>query len=418
MPSRSLDTSDSNLSLPSPPVTVSRIPLCEPHLDGREWEYVRDCLDSGWVSSVGQYVSRFERDVAARMDAKYAVATVNGTSALHIALQVSGVEPGDEVMVSTVTFIAPANAIRYVGAWPVFIDAEPRYWQMDVNKVADFLNRDCAWIAGAFRNRHTGRRVSAILPVHVLGHPVDMTPLMAIADDYGLAVIEDATESLGASYQGRPVGRHGHAACLSFNGNKIITSGGGGMFVTDDEAWAQRAAYLTTQAKDAGAEYVHQEIGYNYRLTNIQAALGVAQLERLDERVEVKRRIAGDYAARLAGVPGVECMREAPWARSAFWMYTMLVDQQLFGMSSRALMTILRDASIETRPLWQPLHCSPAHRGSYAVDCSTADRLYRDGISLPCSVGLTSEDQSRVISCIHHVREDREAAVLAPRRTS
>jgi perosamine synthetase len=349
---------------------------------------------------VGQYVTRFERDVAMRLGSRYSVATVNGTSALHIALKIVGVAPGDEVLVSTMTFIAPANAIRYLGAWPVFIDAEPRYWQMDVEKVADFLARDCRWTAGVLRNKHTGRRVSAMLPVHVLGHPVDMTPLVDLAHRYGLTVIEDATESLGASYHGRPVGHLGHAACLSFNGNKIITSGGGGMFVTDNEAWAQRATYLTTQAKENGVEYVHHEVGYNYRLTNIQAALGLAQFERMDEHVDAKRRVAANYAAALDGVPGLECMREAPWARSAFWMYTMLVDAQSFGMTSRTLMSILRESAIETRPLWQPLHCSPAHRGAYAVDCTTAERLYRDGISLPCSVGISEDSQRTVISGI------------------
>jgi len=384
----------------SRPCSAPRIPLCEPFLGGREWEYVRECLDSGWVSSVGPYVTRFERDVAMRLGSRYSVAIVNGTSALHIALKIVGVALDDEVLVSTMTFIAPANAIRYLGAWPVFIDAEPHYWQMDVEKVADFLARDCRWTAGVLRNKHTGRRVSAMLPVHVLGHPVDMNPLMELAERYRLVVIEDATESLGAYYHGRPVGRLGHAACLSFNGNKVITAGGGGMLVTDNEEWARRAKYLTTQAKDDGLEYVHQEVGYNYRLTNVQAALGVAQLERLDQHVEAKRRIAEQYASALASVPGIECIREAEWARGAFWMYTVLIDAPTFGMTSRTLMHVLGESGIETRPLWQPLHCSRAHDGAYAVDCTTAERLHRDGLSLPSSVGLSLDAQAIVTSRI------------------
>jgi perosamine synthetase len=383
------------------------IPLCEPHLGGHEWKYVKECLDTGWVSTVGRFVTRFEQQTAARLGARHAVATVNGTSALHIALQLAGVGRDEEVLVSTLTFIAPANAIRYIGAWPVFIDAEPRTWQMDVQKVADFLARECRSTHGVLRNRHTGRRVRAIVPVHVLGHPVDMDPLLAIAAHYDLTVIEDATEALGAEYRGRPVGRPlglgSHVACLSFNGNKLITTGGGGMLITDDESFAQRARYLTTQAKDDPVEYVHHEVGYNYRLTNVQAALGVAQLEQLDVHVEAKRRIARTYAAALEDVPGVDLMREASWARSAFWMYTVLVHPRVCGVTSRRLLNLLADVGIQTRPLWQPLHLSVAHRGAFAGDCTVAERLYRQAISLPCSVGLSSVEQAAVISALTRI---------------
>lgn len=376
------------------------IPLCEPHLGGREWEYVKDCLDSGWVSSVGAYVTRFEQEVAAWIGVRAAVATVNGTAALHVALRAAGVERDDEVLVSTLTFIAPANAIRYAGAWPVFIDAEPHFWQMDVQKAADFLARDCRWTRGALINRHTGRRVRALLPVHILGHPVDMHPMLQIAARYELPVIEDATESLGAEYRGRRVGHLGHAACLSFNGNKLITTGGGGMVLTDDDAWATRVKYWTTQAKDDGVEYEHREVGYNYRLTNLQAAMGVAQFERLPAHVDAKRRIAKAYTSALASLPGIEPMQEAPWARSVFWMYTVLVHPRAFGMSSRTLLQALARAGVQTRPLWQPLHRSAAHAGAYAVDCGTAERLHRQALSLPCSVGLTDEDLAAVVARI------------------
>ncbi len=259
------------------PPALRDIPLCVPEIGGNEWAYVKECLDTGWVSSVGLFVDRFERQLADFVGAKFAVATVNGTAALHIALLVAGVRPDDEVLVSTLTFIAPANAIRYAGAWPVFIDAEPRYWQMDPEQVENFIERNCRWAEGILVNRTTGRRVSAVVAVHILGHPVDLDPIVAVCRKYGLAIIEDATESLGARYKGRMVGTLGDIACFSFNGNKLITTGGGGMIVTDNADWARKAKYLTTQAKDDPLEYIHNEIGYNYRLTNLQAAMGCAR---------------------------------------------------------------------------------------------------------------------------------------------
>ncbi len=390
--------------------TAEVIPLCVPELGGNEWAYVKECLDTNWVSSVGAFVDRFERAVAERVGVRYAVATVNGTAALHIALLLAGVQPGDEVITSTLTFIAPANAIRYVGAWPVFVDAEPDYWQMDVDKLASFLELGCRWVNGALRNTATGRRVRAILPVHVLGHPVDMDPVLALAERFGLTVIEDATESLGARYRGRAVGSLGSTACFSFNGNKLITTGGGGMLVTNDEALARRARYLTTQAKDDPIEYVHHTVGYNYRLTNVLAAMGVAQMEQLDHHLAAKRRIAARYREGLADVPGLTCMREAPWAESAFWMFTVLVDEAEFGLGSRALLAELARRKIQCRPLWQPLHESTAHMGAFATDCSVAVQLNRTALSLPCSVGLSEHDQQYVI--------DQIAAVAsAARRT-
>ncbi|MEZ4731762.1 MAG: aminotransferase class I/II-fold pyridoxal phosphate-dependent enzyme [Caldilineaceae bacterium] len=256
------------------------IPLCVPEIRGKEWQYIKECLDSGWVSSVGAYVERFEQMVADYVGAKYAVATVNGTAALHIALLVAGVQPGDEVITSDLTFIAPINAIRYVGAYPVLMDAEPHYFQIDVQKVSDFIQQECRWQNGRLWNKRTQRPVTAILPVHILGHPIDIDPLIALAQEYNLRLIEDATESLGALYKGRKLGHLGEVACFSFNGNKLITTGGGGMIVTDDEAWASKAKYLTTQAKDDAIEFIHGEIGYNYRLTNIQAAMAARRWNR------------------------------------------------------------------------------------------------------------------------------------------
>lgn len=379
---------------------AARIPLAVPEIAGREWEYVRECLDGGWVSSAGPFVDRFEAAFAARLGTSYAVATVNGTSALHVALLVAGVRPDDEVLVSDLTFIAPANAVRYTGAWPVFVDAESGSWQMDVTRLAPFLERDCRWIAGELRNARSGRRIGAILPVHVLGHPVDMDPLLALARKYNLPVIEDAAESLGAEYRGWAVGRFGRLACFSFNGNKVMTTGGGGMIVTDDPALADRARYLTTVAKDDAEEGSHGRVGYNYRLTNLQAAMGCAQLERLDDMLAAKRRIAERYGFALDDLSGVTVMPEASWARSAFWLYSLRIDESRAACSARALRTGLRAAGIESRGFWQPMHRSPAHAGAQVLGGAVAEQLHRECLSIPCSSGLGEEEQERVIDAI------------------
>jgi|KBSMisStandDraft_5_1062788.scaffolds.fasta_scaffold02775_11 perosamine synthetase len=376
------------------------VPLSVPVIRGNEWEYVKECLDTGWVSSVGSYVERFEQMVAAQAGTRYAVATVNGTSALHISLLVAGVRPDDEVLVSTLTFIAPVNAIRYAGAWPVFIDAEPAYWQMDPSRVLHFVESQCEWSNNELRNRHTGRRVSAIVPVHILGHPVDIEPILTIARKYGLKVIEDSTEALGATSRGKSPGSFGEIGCFSFNGNKIITTGGGGMIVTDREDLAKKAKYLTTQAKDDPIEYIHGEVGFNYRLVNVLAAIGCAQMEQLPGYVAKKRSIAARYQQGLAGIPGLTAMREASWAESTYWMYTVLIDPSKFGIDSRQLLKILESQKIQTRPLWQPIHLSPAHAIEGAESLPVAEYLAGHALSLPCSVSLTDDDQDRVIAAI------------------
>ena len=373
------------------------VPLSVPNIAGREWQYVKECLDTGWVSSVGSYVSRFERDFAAWIGVDHAVATSSGTAALHIALLLAGVEPDDEVVVPALTFIAPANAVRYVGAWPSFVDADPEFWQLNPLEVARFLSEDCRRVHGVLRNRHSGRRVAAILPVDILGHPCDLDAIRALAREHGVAVVEDATESLGARYRGKLLGRANRLTCFSFNGNKLITTGGGGMLVTDDAGLAQRARYLTTQAKDDPVEFVHRSVGYNYRLTNVQAAIGCAQLELVEQFLERKRQIAARYSQELEEVPGVTPMHEATWARASYWLYTILVDAER-GRDSRSLMRSLEDARVQGRPLWQPLHRSPAHRASFARPCPVAEQLNRQALSLPSSTSLTSEQQARVIA--------------------
>jgi len=390
---------------PGAPAIGGGIPLCAPEIGGNEWKYIKDCLDTGWVSSVGSYVDRMEKEMAARVGTSYAVAAVNGTSAIHIALLVIGIESHDEVITSDLTFIAPANAIRYVNAWPVFIDAEAEYWQMDPQKLKDFLEHECRWRGGSLVNKTSGRRIKAIMPVHILGHPVDMDPIRELAQRFNLIVIEDATECLGARYKGKPAGSLGDISCFSYNGNKIITTGGGGMINTDNQVWAKKCKYLTTQAKDDALEFVHGEVGYNYRLTNISAAMGVAQLERLDEFIEKKRIIAQRYNDSLGSIPGIQPMREADWAFSIFWMYTVLVEGDRFGLDSRALIRKLAEDSIQSRPLWQPMHLSPAMRGCQSYHCEVSELLNHRAISLPCSVGLSREDQQIVIARIKELAQ-------------
>ncbi|MFN0080368.1 MAG: LegC family aminotransferase [Prosthecobacter sp.] len=378
------------------------IPLSAPHLSGNEWKYIKDCLDTGWVSSVGAYVTRFEHELAQAAAVPHAVATTCGTAALHMALLVAGVKPGDEVLVSSMTFIAPVNAIRYANAIPVLVDAEPKHWQMDVNQVRDFLTNGCVRRDGGVFNRVSGRRVAAIVPVHVLGHPVDMNALMKLADEFDLTVIEDATESLGSTYFDRPAGGIGHLGCYSFNGNKIITTGGGGMLVTANEAWAKKARYLTTQAKDDPQEYIHHEIGYNYRLTNIQAAFGCAQIEVLPGYVTRRREIHALYRSKLGSVPGIRFQEEADGVKSNFWLTTVCIDRNLFGMEARALQQQLKAAKIEARPLWQPAHLSPAHQDAFKLPCPVAEDLFANALSLPSCSSATDEDIKRVIQVVHH----------------
>lgn len=376
------------------------IPLCVPHISGNEWEYVKECLDTGWVSSVGSYVTRFEKMTADYVGTKHAVAAVSGTAALHTALLVAGVEPDDEVIVSNLSFIAPANAIRYCGASPVFVDVDPDYWQMDHRVVEKFLKTKCSLSEGALVNKDTGRRVRAILPVHILGHPVDIDPILEFARRYNLVVIEDATESLGAVYKDRKVGRLGDIACFSFNGNKLITTGGGGMIVTDNDEWAARAKYLTTQAKDDEIEYVHGTVGYNYRLTNVQAALGCAQLEQIEPFIEKKRAIAKRYEDAIRSLPGLSPMPHAAWADPVYWLYTILIDETTYGEDSRALMRRLAQNNIQARPLWQPLHRSPAHATAQSCGGEVTDKLNRMALSLPCSVGIEPQELESVIAVI------------------
>jgi perosamine synthetase len=379
-------------------MSYATIPLSEPLLGGNESKYVQECIDTGWVSTSGKFVDRFEKEFAAHVGMPQAVAVASGTAALHLAVLAAGVQQGDEVLVSTLTFIAPANAIRYAGAHPVFIDADPATWQMDVNAAVEFLDR-CKPTAKGLINPTSGRRVAAILPVHILGYSVDLDPLMDAARRHNLPVIEDATESLGAHYRGRAVGTIGDIGCFSFNGNKLMTTGGGGMVVGTRPEAVSRIRYLSTQAKDDPIEYVHNEIGYNYRLTNVQAALGCAQLEQVEAFIATKRRIAARYLEGLADCPRIRLMASANYAQPVFWLYTVLIEG-----GSRPIMHKLAEAGIQSRPLWRCIHTNEPYRDCEVVGGgATSEALQRDALSLPSSSGLSESDQQRVIETLRRV---------------
>jgi perosamine synthetase len=374
------------------------IPLCEPVMGGKELEYITECIETGWVSSVGSYVVRFEKALADYVGTKYAVACQCGTAALHISLMLSGVEAGDEVIVPTVTFIATVNPVRYIDAYPMFVDCD-EYCNIDVAAVRRFLEQDCALRDGATFNKRTGRRVAAIIPVHVFGTPVDMDPIMEMAQDFHLAVIEDATESLGSLYKGRKCGSIAPIGCLSFNGNKIVTSGGGGAIMTNDESVARRARYLTTQAKEDGIEYIHNSVGYNYRMNNVLAALGLAQLETLAERVAAKRSAFCRYEAAL----GPERMLQQPsWSESNRWFFGYLCADA--GAKERLLKTCIA-SDIQVRPLWYPIHLLPPYKDMQAYEISRALWFYDRLVNLPCSVNITPEQIDQVVTVIRETGE-------------
>ena len=313
------------------------IPFCLPRICGNELRYLRECIQAKSISSTGLFINRFEEMVAGYAGSEYGVATSSGTAALHTALLVAGVQPEDEVLVSTLSFVAPANAIRYTGAWPVFIDADRDSWQMDTEKAVDFLRKECRWKNGMLRNRKTGRRVRAILPVHILGHAVDLDPLLDEAEKYGLTIIEDAAQGLGAEWRSKKIGSIGHIGCLSFNGNKIVTSAGGGMLVTNHRKWALRARYLIAQAKKQVDEWKHGEIGYNYRLSNLQAAFGCAQMEKIEDFIETKRAAARLYDSIFDNTDGIIPLKQRKNEFSTFWMYAVSVNELSAGLSSRSL---------------------------------------------------------------------------------
>lgn len=372
------------------------IPLCEPFLPGRELEYVTDCVNSTWISSNGEHVVRLEKALAEYIGVKYAVACNSGTSALHVSLLLSGVLADDEVLVPTVTFIAPVNAVRYVNAFPVFIDCD-EYLNIDVQAVRRFLEEECTVREETTINNTTGRRVSAIVPVHVFGTAADMDAILDIARDYHLVVVEDASESLGSLYKGRQCGGLAPIGCLSFNGNKIVTSGGGGAILTNDEPVAKQARYLTTQAKEDGIEYVHHSIGYNYRMNNVLAALGLAQLETIEERLANKR---ANFALYEQALGRDRLIQQPSWSESNRWFYGYLCDD---ASAKERLLQDCIASNIQVRPLWYPNHLQKPYREMQSYQITRARDFYERLVNLPCSVNLTKDQVEAVVAVVKKV---------------
>lgn len=373
--------------------------LSGPNIAGNEWKYVKDCLDTGWVSSVGSYVTQFENMVAAYAGCKYGVATSNGTSALHIALQLAGVKRDDYVITPNVTFIATVNSIKYTGADPVLIDVNPADWQMDLDLLEQWLSKETALNDKGERiYKKNGRVIRAIMPVHVLGNMCDMDRLLSIAAANSLPVVEDATESLGTYYKGKHSGSFGKMGCFSFNGNKIITTGGGGVIVTDDEELARKAKHLTTQAKSDSFEYIHDEIGYNYRLVNVLAAMGVAQMELLPSFIKRKKEIDEFYRSELNGVGDISFQQVSPAVDCNCWLFTFSTGKQKEALKA------LNDAQMQSRPFWVPMNQLRMFANDvFVTESNKSDHIYQRCLSIPCSTYITDAELGAVAARIRSV---------------
>ncbi len=366
----------------------SIIPVCEPTLTGNELKYVQQAVETNWISSAGSFIPEFESRFAEKCGTKYGVACANGTIAMHLALATLGLGPGDEVILPTFTMIATINAVVYCGATPVLVDNEPNYWQMDVQQVEDKITP------------HT----KAIIPVHIYGHPVDMDPLIALAQKHGIAIIEDAAEAHGGEYKGRCTGGLGDAAGFSFYGNKIITTGEGGMVTTNNREIAKLAWNLRDHAFSTERHFWHKFIGFNYRMTNLQAAVGLAQVEQLDDFVQDRRRNAAEYTSRLKDIPGITTPPEAEWAKNVFWMYGILVDEKAYGMNRDQLRKELADRGIETRTFFIPMHCQPIYWDTFKGQrYPVAEQLCRDGFYLPSASSLPIDELTYVTDVIRDV---------------
>ncbi|KNY28613.1 DegT/DnrJ/EryC1/StrS family aminotransferase [Pseudobacteroides cellulosolvens] len=357
------------------------IPLSIPELSGKEINYIKECLDSGWVSSTGPYVKLFEERFKEYVGAKFAVAAINGTSALHLALKCAGIGEGDEVIVPSLTFAATVNAIKYLGAEPVFADVSKDTYVLDPNNIEELI----------------GQKTKAILPVHLYGQPVEMDRILEIAGKFGLKVIEDAAQSLGSKYKGKYTGTIGNIGCFSFNGNKLITTGSGGMLVTDDEKIVEYALYLSTQAKDPNYKglFYHSEVGYNYRMSNINAAMGLAQLEDIERRIQIKNRISGIYDKNLKDIDNIVLPVKKPYCETTFWLYPILVEEG-YPLNKLRLMEKLFEFGVETRSFFMPLHLMKPYKHHKHGMMGITEHVSNHGINLPSSIGICEEDLIRI----------------------
>lgn len=363
----------------------SSISLHEPSFAGNEWNYVKDCLDTGWVSSVGSYVDRFEQMLAEFTGCKHAVVVVNGTAALHVSLLLAGVTEKTEVLIPTLTFIATANAVSYCGAIPHFVDSSEKTLGICPEKLSEYLTQIAEVRDGRCVNRRTGRIISALMPMHTFGHPVDLDELMAIGQRFCIPVVEDAAESLGSYYKQRHTGNFGLLAALSFNGNKVVTTGGGGAILTNDSDLAARAKHITTTARVRHRwEFIHDQIGFNYRLPNLNAALGCAQLERLPEALSLKRALAGAYREAFSGMAGLRFFEEPADACSNYWLNCILLDHDRISEKD-SILELTNNRGLATRPLWTLMHYLPMYSACPRMDLSIAGDLALRVINIPSS---------------------------------
>lgn len=374
---------------------VPRIYLSPPHLGHAEEELVHEAFTSNWIAPLGPHVEAFQHEFCEAVGARHALALNSGTAALHLALQLAGVGQGDEVLVSTLTFVASANPVCYLRARPSFIDSESGSWNMDPGLLADTLRQ----------RARAGRLPRAVVVVHLYGQSADLAPMLESCAQYGVPLIEDAAEALGASYRGRSPGVLGRAGVFSFNGNKIITTSGGGMLVSDDEKLIAHARKLASQARDSAPHYQHSEIGYNYRLSNVCAAIGRGQLRVLPDRVAARRRVFQLYQAALGGLPGLSFMPEAAWGQHSRWLTVLTIDPERFGTDRETVRLMLEAANIEARPVWKPMHVQPIFAGADVVGGRVAERLFEQGLCLPSGSSLTDQQVNRVITEIQRLHE-------------
>ncbi len=371
------------------------IPLSLPHINGNEWKYVKDCLDTGWVSSAGAYVSRFEQDLAKFSGAKYGVAAVNGTCGLHLTLHMLGINQEDHIIVPNITFIASANAAVYTNATPIFIDVDVDTWQMDLDLLEEFLVNQTKQIDGRCFLSSTNKCIKAIMPVHVLGNMCDMERLMEIANTHNIYVVEDASESLGSYWKGQHSGTFGIMGVFSFNGNKIITTGGGGVIVTNDEQHAKRAKHLSTQSKVNPETYYHDEIGFNYRLVNVLAAIGVAQMEQLPGFISKKKEIDAFYRKELNGVGDIKFQKVVDEVDPNCWLFTFYTSKQAEVLAK------LKENKIIARPFWTPMNQLPMFTEElYIHKTDNSKDIHANCLSIPSSVNITQADLEAVVACI------------------
>jgi pyridoxal phosphate-dependent aminotransferase EpsN len=366
---------------------MKRILLSVPHMGGMEQAYVSQAFASNWLSTVGPNITSFEQDFETRIGLP-AVALVSGTSAIHLGLRLLGVGPGDEVFCSTLTFVARCNPVRYLGAEPVFLDSDRATWNLDPN-ILEY----------ALRHRAQRKRLPrALIVVHLYGQCADMDPILAICRNYGVPVLEDAAEALGATYRNRSAGTLGDAGTFSFNGNKMITTTGGGMLASPRAGWIEKARFWSQQARDSGVAYEHSQVGYNYRMSNVLAGIGRGQLEVLDLRVRQRRAIAFRYRDAFADLPGISFMPQAPYGLHTNWLSCFLIDEQVFGCSRDELIWLLDSGNVESRPVWKPMHLQPLYARSKRYGGEVAEDLFHRGICLPSSSSLSAAEQLYVIN--------------------